>query len=144
MNKEDLLDRINFIGKIEIKKVIDDLIVEDALEVTMSDDIEITDDIFNELKKILIIFIESDDRLACKIQSSLDKHQDNDNVAATIGMSTVVISIALICGLLTASANELKAKHPELEFTDCVDILKALKLDKILVAIKNLVSDNEE
>lgn len=130
MNKEDLLEEIKYCGKVDIANIFDDL-VDDSLKINNDKEIELTEDILVDLKKILILLIDANTDFAKKIQVSLDKEE---NVPADMGVMSgiTVITVAAICALLTMHANELRALHPNLEFRDCSDIIKSLKLDRLL------------
>lgn len=135
MNKEDLLEEIEYCGKADIKNIFDDL-TNGASKSDSNEKIKLTENILVDLKKILTSLIEVDNDFAKKVQLSLDKEE---KVPADIGAisSVTAITVSAICAILTMHANELRALYPNSKFTDCADIIKSLKLDQLLGFFKD-------
>jgi hypothetical protein len=131
MNIENLLENINDSGIDEIKYIFDTLIEIDEVKNYNNKNIELTDEVLKDLKTILIKIVKLDNEFANKIQNIIKNDSEPAPAGDLITVGIVGIALAPLCILLTMHANQLRLENPDVNYTDCVDILKALSLNAL-------------
>lgn len=131
MNIENLLEDIEDSGIDEIKYIFDTLIEVDEAKNYNNKNIELTDEVLKDLKKILIKIVKLDNEFAKKIQNIIKDDIEPAPAGDLITVGIVMIALAPPCILLTMHVNQLRLENPDVKYTDCADILKALSLDTL-------------
>jgi len=130
MNKNEIIEDINDSGKEDIQYIYDNLVDANELKEYENIEIEITDDILQDLKKLIIEIVKVDDNFAKRVSEIIDN--DNRSKPAIDPIAAVtIITLASICALITMHANELRVQNPNANIIDCKDILRNLHLDNL-------------
>ena len=129
MNKNEIIEDIEDYGKEDIQYIYDNLVDTNELKEHENIEIEITDDILQDLKKLIIEIVKVDDNFAKRVSEIIDN--DNRSKPADPITAVTIITLASICALITIHANELRVQNPNANIIDCKDILRNLHLDKL-------------
>jgi len=142
MNREDIIEEIQDCGQDDIKYIFDTLFSATQIEDdSTSKTIEVDDSVLGELKTLLIELIKADDNLAQEVERILADDNNPTPADGFIVGAISVIAAAPFCALLTMHANALRAENPNTKMVDCVDIIRALGLQKLVERFGK--SDNE-
>lgn len=130
MNKKELIEDIEDSGIAEIKYIFDNLNLSNSNQ-EEKNEIEITDEVLSDLKKLLILTIEKDDEFALKVEKIQNDSEEPAPAGDLIIGGIVIIALAPLCVILTMHMNQLRADNPNRDYTDCKDLLEALHLDEL-------------
>jgi len=128
---DNLIEDIKDSGIDEIKYIFYNLIDVKEIEDYKNREVELTEDVLEELKRVLIEVIKVDSEFAKRVGNIIENDTQPAPAGDLIMGGIVVIALAPLCIILTMHANELRRENPEGSYTDCADILQALSLDKL-------------